>query len=262
MTLVGNRYIQATPPAAPPTTGYQWLDTDTAILYERNAANDNWIQVYNTNQTNGGLLPQTGGSVTGAITGTTGWAPSDNPNFATSAKIAGQNVATVNYVNQQINSFNDVISAKVSQAIAASTSTSTANNNIAKNGIGLKLNGYFSPVSAPVATQPANPNTAGVISTLIPLPSYPNGGGEAQESDCIWMASMALSWTDRNNLNVRITDNNVGNRYWMSIFSQTATNRQYQSLLYQASGGGLSVMEYGYTPMGMNWMILAVNSAQ
>lgn len=266
MTLVGNRYIQATPPAAPPTTGYQWLDTDTAILYERNAANDNWIQVYNTNQTNGGLLPQTGGSVTGAITGTTGWAPSDNPNFATSAKIAGQNVATVNYVNQQINSFNDVISAKVSQAISASTSTSTANNNIAKNGIGLKLNGYFSPVTGPKSPPwtlgNPNPNQVGVFTQKIPLPSYPNGGGEAQESDCIWMGAMALSYTDKVNLSVQLTDNSQGGKFWISIFSQTATNRLYQSVLVQGSSSELVTMLNGYTPMGMNWMILAVNSAQ
>jgi hypothetical protein len=262
MSLVGNRYIQATEPAAPPSTGYQWLDTDTSILYERNGANTAWIQVYNTNQTNGGLLPISGGSVTGSITGTTGWAPSDNANFATSAKIAGQNIATVNYVNQQVNSFNDLISAKVSQAIAASTTTSTANNNIAKNGIGLKLNGYFSPVSGPQNTAPANPNTAGVISTLIPLPSYPNGGGEAQESDCVWMASMALSYTDRQNLNVKITDNSSSNRYWISIFAQTTTNRQYQSVLYQGGATEMSTMGFGYTPMGMNWMIFAVNSAQ
>ena len=107
MSLVGNRYIQANDPGAV-GVGYQWLDTDTSLLYERNGSNTAWVQVYNTNQTNGGLLPQTGGSVTGAITGTTGWAPSDNPNFATAAKIAGQNIATVNYVNQQVSSFNDV----------------------------------------------------------------------------------------------------------------------------------------------------------
>jgi hypothetical protein len=262
MSLVGNRYIQANSPATPPSTGYQWLDTDTSILYERNGANTAWVQVYNTNQTNGGLLPQTGGSVTGAITGTTGWAPSDNANFATAAKIAGQNIATVNYVNQQVASFNDVISAKISQVVATTTSASTANNNIAKSGIGIKLNGYFSPVSGPQASQPANPNAAGVIATLIPLPIYPNGGGEAQESDCVWMAAMALSYTDGVNLSVGVVDNTSANRYQYQVFSQTSVNRQYQSVKWQGQASDRSSMASGFTPMGMNWMILAVNSAQ
>ena len=86
MSLIGNRYVQAGDPGAV-GVGYQWLDTDTSLLFERNGSNTAWVQVYNTNQANGGLLPQTGGSVTGAITGTTGWAPSDNANFASGAKL-------------------------------------------------------------------------------------------------------------------------------------------------------------------------------
>lgn len=258
MSLVGNRYIQQNDPGAV-GVGYQWLDTDTAILYERNSANTAWVQVYNTNQTNGGLLPQTGGSVTGAITGTTGWAPSDNPNFATAAKIAGQNIATVNYVNQQVNSFNDVLSAKISQAIAATTASINTNANIAKSGQGAKGSGYFSPTGSPAASTTGD---AGVTAlSAIPLPYYPDSGGEAQESDCIWVGAMALSSSDRNQYSSKVIDNSVSGKSWISVFYQTSANRVYKSYLYQGSDSNFGT-NFTYTPMGMNWMIFAVNSGQ
>lgn len=257
MSLVGNRYIQANDPGAV-GVGYQWLDTDTSLLYERNGSNTAWVQVYNTNQTNGGLLPQTGGSVTGAITGTTGWAPSDNPNFATAAKIAGQNIATVNYVNQQVSSFNDLISAKISQAIASSTSSIQTNNNIAKAGNGAKNSGYFSPTGSPAASTTGD---AGVSALpQIPLPYYPDSGGEAQESDCIWIGAMALSSSDRSQYASKVVDNSVSGKSWVSIFYQY-TSRVYKSYSYQGSDSNFGT-NFTYTPMGMSWMIFAVNSAQ
>ena len=261
MSLIGNRYVQANDPGTV-GVGYQWLDTDTSLLFERNGSNTAWVQVYSTNLTNGGLLPQTGGSVTGAITGTTGWAPSDNANFATAAKIAGQNIATVNYVNQQVTSFNDLISAKISQAIAASTSTANVNAKIGKSGKGVKNNGYFSPSASTQPPGTPTPSEVGVITQKIPLPFYPNGGDEAQEGDCIWMASMALSYTDRVNLTVQVPDQDASNRYWISVFAQTSTNRQYQSVIYTGTAANMTNIQNGFTPMGMNWMILAVNSAQ
>lgn len=257
MSLIGNRYVQAGDPGAV-GVGYQWLDTDTSLLFERNGSNTAWVQVYNTNQANGGLLPQTGGSVTGAITGTTGWAPSDNANFATAAKIAGQNIATVNYVNQQVASFNDVISAKISQAIAASTTSTQTNNNIAKSGSGAKNDGYFSPTGSPAASTTGD---AGVTALpIIPLPYYPDSGGEAQESDCIWIGSMGLSTSDRNQYNSKIVDNSVANKSWINIFYQYSS-RTYKSYSYQGSDSTFGT-NFTYTPMGMNWMIIAVNSAQ
>jgi len=257
MSLIGNRYVQAGDPGAV-GVGYQWLDTDTSLLFERNGSNTAWVQVYNTNQTNGGLLPQTGGSVTGAITGTTGWAPSDNANFATAAKIAGQNIATVNYVNQQVASFNDVISAKISQAIAASTTSTQTNNNIAKSGSGAKGDGYFSPTGSPAASTTGD---AGVTALpIIPLPYYPDSGGEAQESDCIWIGSMGLSASDRNQYNSKIVDNSVANKSWINIFYQYSS-RTYKSYSYQGNDSTFGT-NFTYTPMGMNWMIFAVNSAQ
>jgi hypothetical protein len=259
MSLVGNRYIQANDPGAV-GVGYQWLDTDTSLLYERNGSNTAWVQVYNTNQTNGGLLPQTGGSVTGAITGTTGWAPSDNPNFATAAKIAGQNIATVNYVNQQVSSFNDVLSAKISQAIAATTSSINTNANIAKSGQGAKLNGYFSPKQNYPQTSTTG-DAAVTALDAIPLPYYPDSGGQAQESDCIWIGTMALSASDRNQFGSRVVDNSVSGKSWISIFYQTATNRVYKSYLYQGSDSSFGT-NFTFTSMGMNWLIFAVNSSQ
>lgn len=258
MSLVGNRYIQDTDPGAV-GVGYQWLDTTTNVLFERNAVNTSWVTLYNITETNGGLLPKTGGSVTGAITGTTGWATSDNANFATSAKIAGQNIATVNYVNQQVTSFNDLISAKISQAIAASTSSSEVASSLAKSGVGVKANGYFSPTGSPGNWT----LDAGVAPfAAIPLPNY-SDAGIAQESDCVWIGAMALSLSDRNQYNSKLTDNSVSSKSYINICYQTATPRVYKSYIYQGSDSGFyTTAQGGVCPMGLNWLIFAVNSGQ
>ena len=41
MALIGNRYTQSTDPGAV-GTGYQWLNSTTGNLYERNTTNTAW----------------------------------------------------------------------------------------------------------------------------------------------------------------------------------------------------------------------------
>lgn len=175
-SLNGFRYIGDVEPAQG-YAGYQWFNTTTGIINEWTGTNvypdesaGTWQNIYVNNLDNGGLLPIQGGSVTGAITGPAGWASSDNYNFPTSLKVSGQNVATVAYVNQQVTSFNDLISAKISQAISSATSSINTNANVAKYGVGTLGNGYFEPTAA------APKDTAPDAFAPIPLPKYPDGG--------------------------------------------------------------------------------------
>lgn len=142
MALYGNRYVQAGDPSGQQGfigVGSQWQDTTSGKLYERTSDNSAWKLIYVVDQDRGGLLPVTGGSVTGAILGTTGWAPVDSPNFNTSAKLGGVDLATVNYVNSIATGLSDSISAQINQAVASTVGNTQINANIAKQ------KGYFAP---------------------------------------------------------------------------------------------------------------------
>lgn len=115
MAAIGNRYSQSSDPGAV-GTGYQWLDTTTGNLYERNTTNTGWVMLYNVNQTNGGLLPLTGGNLSGSITGATGFAAVDSPNFTTSAKLEGVNLATT----RDLDNLQDVLTGEIDQKVNSS----------------------------------------------------------------------------------------------------------------------------------------------
>lgn len=250
MSLVGFRYIQSTQPAEG-YAGYQWFNTTTGVVKEWTGTNvypslspagGQWIQIYDANQSNGGLLPITGGSVTGSITGTTGWASSDNYNFPTSLKVSGQNVATVSYVNQQVTSFNDLISAKISQAIAATTASVSANQNIGKFGQGTTGNGYFEPTEIIATGTVPDPFAA------IPLPRYQDGS-LSSETECVWIGAPGQ-------MCARIdTSDPISGDYTdlQQFFTQTAS-RVYQHYWEAFRNDALEE----YVAAGMHWMIIAV----
>lgn len=117
MALVGNRYIQSSDPGAV-GAGYQWLDSTTGNLYERNTTNAGWVLFANVNQTNGGLLPLTGGNLSGSITGATGFATVDSPNFTTAAKLEGVNLATT----RDLDNLQELLSGEIDQKVSSSLS--------------------------------------------------------------------------------------------------------------------------------------------
>ena len=251
MSLVGFRYIQSSQPAEG-YSGYQWFNTTTSVVKEWSGTNlypdtepagGQWVQIYDGNQSNGGLLPITGGSVTGSITGTTGWATSDNYNFPTSLKVSGQNVATVSYVNQQVTSFNDLISAKISQAVASTTASISANQNIAKFGQGVTGNGYFEPTEI-VATQTVPDPFA-----AIPLPRYPDGS-LSSETECVWVGAPGQMCAK-----LQTSDPITNDYFEIQQYFSMASSRVYQH--YWESRRNGSELE-AYVAAGMHWMIIAV----
>jgi len=172
-TLVGSRYI-GTGSLPTPVAGYDAIDTTTGNQYVANTSGTAWVLVGNVNTLNLGLLPIAGGVMTGAITGATGWAPSDSPNFATKAYVAGKDVATTDELSALETRIMDSISPKITEAIASTTASVGVNSKIAKaEGIltFVSSDGWSIP---PVQT--------------VPLPTYPSGE-VAKETECVWLVS-------------------------------------------------------------------------
>ena len=129
MSLVGNRYIATSDPGAV-GAGYQWLHSTTGDLKERNTSNAAWVYVGNVNLINYGSLPTTGGAMTGAITGVTGWATVASPNFTTSAKLAGVNLATTNDLTALQNTLTASVNAQIESLFAGLNSGLSIDNSI------------------------------------------------------------------------------------------------------------------------------------
>ena len=175
MSLIGMRYVQATDPGAV-GFGYQWANSSSGILYERNTSNTGWVQIGNTNTTNYGLLPLTGGAMTGAISGVSGWAPETSPDFNTSAKLEGVNLATTNDLSTLQTNLEDYVDAQVASAIASQGVTSEVSSNTAiQTG---RLQG-----STPLTT------------ITIPLPVF-SDGQSASQGQCKWIVTPGYNITD------------------------------------------------------------------
>ena len=172
-TLVGSRYI-GTGSLPTPVAGYDAIDTSTGNQYVANTSSTAWVLVGNVNSLNLGMLPLTGGVMTGAITGATGWAPSDAPNFKTKAYIAGKDVATTDEISTMQSTIMDSISPKITEAIASTTASVGVNSKIAKAEGILVFESSDGRTTPPVQT--------------IPLPTYPSGE-VAKETECVWLVS-------------------------------------------------------------------------
>lgn len=168
MALVGNRYIQASDPGAV-GFGYQWANSSSGILYERNITNTGWVAIGNANSTSYGLLPLTGGTMTGAIAGVSGWAPETSPDFNTSAKLEGVNLATTNDLSTLQTTLEDYVDQQVASALASQ--------------------GVVSTITSDTAIQTGSLiGATATTSVTIPLPTFPDGQ-QATEAQCKWIVA-------------------------------------------------------------------------
>lgn len=94
-------YAQASDPGAV-GAGYIWVNTTTGDMKVRNTANSDWTIIGNADAPNLGLLPLAGGTMTGSIEGAHGLLPSDSPAITTNATLDGDDLATKNYVTEQL----------------------------------------------------------------------------------------------------------------------------------------------------------------
>ena len=168
MALIGNRYTQSTDPGAV-GTGYQWLNTTTGNLYERNTTNTAWVLVGNVNLVTLGAMMRTGGVMSGPITGVTGWAPLDSPDFTTVAKLSGVNIATVNDLTALQTALEARIKAEAQAAVATALGGVSGSQNIAVG---------FGTLVGATATTPVT----------IALPTFPDGV-QATQAQCKWVVA-------------------------------------------------------------------------
>lgn len=94
-------YQQASDPGAV-GAGVFWVNTTTGVFSVRNTANSAWVQIGNVNEANLGLLPLSGGTMTGAIEGAHGLLPTDSPAITTNATLDGDDLASKAWVNEQL----------------------------------------------------------------------------------------------------------------------------------------------------------------
>ena len=166
--LTGTRQIgTGTLPTA--IAGYDAVDTSTGNLYASNSTGTGWNLIGNINQVNMGLAAITGFTATGAISGATGWAPVDSPDFRSSAKLGGIDLATTDQLATTSTNILASIAPKISEAIASLSTAITVKGSIAM------AHGVLT-FTSPAAQQ-------------IPLPFYPDGS-IAAESDCRWSAGV------------------------------------------------------------------------
>ncbi len=167
-TLTGTRYIgSGTLPAA--IAGYDLVDTSTGNFYVSNSSATAWVQIGNVNNVNLGMLPLTGGTMTGNVAGATGWAPNDSPNFTTTAKLNGLTLATQSDLSTTQTTVLNSIAPKISEAVAAVTTGITTAANVAM-------------ASGVLTFTSATPQT-------IPLPTF-SDGSSASEAQCKWMVGL------------------------------------------------------------------------
>jgi hypothetical protein len=180
MALIGNTFVQPTDPGAV-GFGYNWYDSGNGNLWVRSADNTAWNALGNANTSDLGNVPVTGANMTGALTGVTGWAPVDSPNFTTAASLEGVELATQNDLATLQQNMENLINNQVSSALA---SYAQSTNGLLSSSISI-LTGTldFSGTSGPSAIPPAQ---------TIPLPSFTQVGGgtiSATENQCKWFVS-------------------------------------------------------------------------
>lgn len=162
--LTGARYIgSGTLPT--PVAGYDLVDTSTGNFYMANTSASAWTLIGSVNSPNLGMLPLTGGTMTGAIAGAHGLATLDAPNFTTSVKLNGVDLATTTNLSSTSTTILDSIAPKINEAVAGISSAFSVKSSVAR-AVGLLT-------FTTSATQ------------TIPLPTYPDGT-TAAESDCKW----------------------------------------------------------------------------
>ena len=175
MALVGNLYIAESDPGAV-GYGYQWTKQSTGDLWARNTANTAWIAIGNINQANMGLAPKSGFAASGAITGVSGWAPVDSPDFSTGASLEGVSLATVNDITAVTENIYSTIQTLVAEAMSAYQTNTTAQSNVAIHSGTLNFDGA--------------PDTAQTIT----LPTFASDGQMATQSQCKWVVTQEIGF--------------------------------------------------------------------
>lgn len=228
-TLTGTRYI-GTGAYPTPVLGYDLVATDTGIYAVCNSTATAWVTVGSVNSPNLGMLPLTGGTMTGAVAGATGWAPLDSPDFTTTAKLAGVQLATVTDLSNTQTTVLDSIAPKISEAVAGVTSGITTAANIAM------ASGLLTFSSA--ATQ------------TVPLPTF-NDGTTAAEASCKWHVGLvSSSGTPSTFLTSWPCGRSDGNGDTSLIMTANPSTSRTFAIYFQDKGGNIYPATVSYLIIG------------
>ena len=134
--LVGNTYIGIS--AEDPGSvgfGYFWAQSDTGNYYARDTGDASWVFIMNLDQLNGGLLPLSGGTMSGAILGAHALMPLAGGDFTAAPTINGNEVTTIPYVTTQINWVLTQINVLIAKSLASIPGVSVTNQIAVLSGI-------------------------------------------------------------------------------------------------------------------------------
>jgi len=134
------------------TPGTTWLRADgTKAQRDLSGA---WVEKGSWTLEDDGMLPASGGAVTGAVTGNHGHAPADSPAFTTNATLDGEDLSTKTWVSEQIADLMTTIQDYIANALGGGESSIAIGQNIAfgygsvDNGSVVPLPTYSSGVKA------------------------------------------------------------------------------------------------------------------
>jgi hypothetical protein len=135
--------------------------------------------------------------MTGNVAGATGWAPNDSPNFTTSAKLNGVDLATTVNLSDTSTTILNGIAPKITEAIAATASGLSVKGSIAYD------QGLLTPA------------TVGAT-IVIPQPLYPDGT-KANLSDCRWTIGVYSIPDQGNGLKSVVVTNPGGSNTYTAV---------------------------------------------
>ena len=168
MAIVGHVYIQ--PSSSDPGAvgyGYQWRQTDTGLIKERNLTNSAWVDAGSANKNGRGFASRGGANFCGPITGTTGLMPTDaSAAFTNTPSVNNTKVALATDIQAAVDSLTQIILNLTGQAAPDVATTLTGNI--------LTWTGSMDPGATWDAT----------LSIPITTQTY-GDGSEVQASDCI-----------------------------------------------------------------------------
>ena len=136
--LYGFSYIGTDDPAleyGPIPYGFQWRDTGTNTIWERDPTGSNWVASGLLGTPNLGMLPVQGGPVMGPITGPSGLAELTSADFDNLLE-GGLPVGTKTYIDQQVAALKAMIQKSVQAALLGSATVNNIRSNVAMaNGV-------------------------------------------------------------------------------------------------------------------------------
>jgi len=176
-------YVQATDPGAV-GAGKTWLEVNpvsyvgTQDFWCRNGNNSGWTKLGNLLQADGGNFPVAGGATTGPITGSHGLAPTVSPNFTSSLKRDGFDVARMADLNQMRNDVLAATNARINELVTRAIASPVKFN----------VGAYKQVVSV----------VNGQVLTIPATFTYPDGSTSKAGEILLYGASwLKIDWTDR-----------------------------------------------------------------